>query len=111
MITKKQNQKNIDLLQRLNFSLIVVSSMCVFAYFILLGLTSVNIVSVKSLTKNVDDKKTQLATVEFDYMSSQNIIALENASNSDFANAKNIAYVNSSFVEPVDTVAFAFVKK
>jgi len=73
----------------------------------LLGLTATNVVTTRTLSKSVEEKKTELATVELDYMSSQNIMALENASNTDFTAAKNIAYVSPGNSNPMDTVAFA----
>lgn len=103
-----QHTKNqINAIVRTNVKLFGISCICVFAYLVFLGLTATNIVTSRALAKSVEEKKTELATVELDYMSSQNIMALENTSNTDFTSAKNIAYVTVGDTGSRSTVAFA----
>jgi hypothetical protein len=107
-MTHTKNQKsNIERLSKINFILVVSCFSCVFSYLILLGITSTNIVSTKSLTKTVDEKKTELATVELEYMNTENIVALESISGADFSNTVNISYVTVDDINNANFVALA----
>ena len=107
MIKKTKHTKQIDQIRQVNFALLCSTFGCVFVYLIFLGLTSTNVVMTKSLSKTVDDKKTELATVELDYMNAQNIVALESVSNTDFVEAKNVSYVSQDGMDIVNSVAYA----
>lgn len=107
MRQNKQNKKEIETIKQINFRLVSISAVCVFVYLIMLGLTATNIVSAKAISKSVEDKKTELATAEIDYMSTQNIVAIETNSNSDFTIASSISYVNEDIQKYENTVAFA----
>lgn len=107
-MTRSKSQKtNIERLSKINFGLATGCFSCVFVYLILLGVTSTNIVTTKSLTKIVDEKKTELATVELEYMNTENIVALESISGADFEEVKNISYVNVDGVSNTNVVALA----
>lgn len=107
MRQNKPMKKEIETIKQINFRLISISVMCVFVYLVMLGLTATNIVSAKTVSKSVEDKKTELATAEVDYMSTQNIVAIETNSNSDFVAANSISYVNEGIQNQENTVAFA----
>lgn len=105
------SKKQIDTISRANFKIISLACGGVFMYLILLGCTATNVVAIRTLSKTVDDKKTELSTVELDYMSAQNIIALEGMTKSDFTSVRNISYVTGDDLNFVDTVAFSNIKK
>jgi hypothetical protein len=111
MRNTKKHTKQIEKLSRTNFKIICSVCGLMFSYLILLGLTATNIVTTKSLSKVVDDKKTELATVELDYMKVQNIVALESVSNTDFMEAKNVSYVNEDGIASINSVAYAEAKR
>jgi hypothetical protein len=104
-------KKQIDTISRANFTLLSLACGGVFVYLILLGCTATNVVAMRTLSKIVDDKKTELSTVELDYMSAQNIIALEGMTKADFTAVRNISYVTQDDLNLKDTVAFSNIKK
>ncbi len=105
MAKTKTQKVNIEKLSKLNSTIIFSCFSCVFVYFVFLGLTATNVVTTKSLTKTVDEKKTELATVELDYMNTENIVALESISGVDFGSAKNISYVKAGDTDNPNLVA------
>jgi len=111
MTKTKYTQNNIDRLNKTNKFLISGSIFCMFSYIILLGLTSLNVVSVKSVTKSIEDSKSELSTVELSYMSQENMMVLENEENIDFSQAINIAYVSDAKEKDTNTVAIAISAK
>ncbi len=106
MNNKFDTKLKVEKLNKLNQYLISGSVFCMFSYVILLGLTAANVVTLRSTDKMVDDSKTQLGTVELSYMSTENVMALENGSSADFNQATNIAYVGSNLGE-TNSVAIA----
>jgi hypothetical protein len=104
-------QNQIDTMNKASTYLLSGSFVCMFSYVILLGLTSANVVTLRSVTKNVEDAKTELSTVELSYMSSENMMALETSSSTGFSQADNISYVNTHNVDDTNTVAIANLNK
>ncbi len=103
-MNNKNTKQNIDKLKKLNVGLVSGAVFCSFAYVVMLGLTAVNVVSLRSTTKLVDDAKTELSNVELGYMTDKNVIALEN-SNESFNLADNISYVGVKNTNDENTVA------
>jgi hypothetical protein len=107
MNNKNNLQNQINIVNKTNTYLLSGSFVCMFSYLILLGLTSANVVTLRSVAKNVEDVKTELSTVELSYMTTENMMALESSQSTGFAQAENISYVNMNPQNDLNTVAVA----
>lgn len=91
----KTQKKDIENLTKLNRWLVSSSVVFVFAYVVMLGVTATNVVTFRAVSKQVDEKKTELSQVELGYMNASNAIALEQMPETGFAPATGIAYVST----------------
>jgi len=107
----KLQKKQIQKFQKLNLYMAYGIGFFMFSYVVLLCATSSNVVTMRSITKNVEDRKTDLATKEIEYMTEENSIALGNTDSSGFQISSNAIYVKSGIDTSVNSVAIANVKK
>lgn len=107
MTKANTTQKNIEKISKLNRFLVSGTVFFMFSYLILLGLTSLNVVSVRSITRSIEDAKNELSVVELSYMNLENVMVLESQEDTGFNQATNIAYVKQSDVSNTPTVAIA----
>ncbi len=103
-MNKKLQKKDIETVAKFSTYLASLSVVCIFSYVLMLGLTAVNVVSLRSTTKSVEDKKTELSQIELSYMTISNAMALE--PDNEYSPAKNISYVNTG-PSYFDSVAIA----
>lgn len=107
MSNKNKLQNKTNIFNKINTYLLSGSFVFVLTYVVLIGLTSVNVATVRSISKNIEDKKNELSMVEIGYMSNSNMMALESSQSASFAQAENIAYVNVNSQPDSNTVAIA----
>lgn len=99
----KIQKKDIETIAKANRYLASLSVFCIFAYVAMLGMTAVNVVTLRAATKTVEDKKTELSMLELSYMNESNALAVESAA--EFSPAKNISYATGQGA--VNSVAVA----
>jgi hypothetical protein len=109
MSNKNKLQNQISKFSKINTYLLSGSCVFVLSYVVLIGLTSANVATMRSVTKNVEDMKTELSIVELSYMNNSNMMALESNQSNIFSQAENISYVNVNQGPDLNTVAIANV--
>lgn len=107
----KTQKKQIEKFQKMNGYMVYGIGFFMFSYVILLCGTSANVVSMRNINKNVEDRKTDLATKEIQYMTIENSIALGNTDSSGFEISENAIYVKSGEDNSLNAVAIANIKK
>jgi len=110
MNNKNNLQNKINIFRKTNTYLFSGSCVFVLSYVVLTGLTSANVATMRSISKDVEDMKTELSIVELGYMNNSNMMALESSQSSGFAQAENISYVNTNLQTATNTVAIASIK-
>ena len=99
----KEIKTKLKKIQKIRSILSIGSIFCVFSYIVLLGFTSVNVVTVKNMSKGISDSKSRLAAMELSYMNTDNAMEIQDTFKDKFTLAKNISYANSG----INTNSFA----